>query len=429
MSDVIVIGAQWGDEGKGKIVDWLSARADIVVRFQGGHNAGHTLVIDGTVHKLSLLPSGILRAGKMAVIGGGVVIDLAALEQEIERVRSHGIIISPENLLIADNAHVILPLHCQIDKLREQALGKRKIGTTGRGIGPSYEDKVARRGIRVCDLRQPRFLRQRVEALVEHYNFYLKGMQVEPLIAADVSDNLLGLGASILPYIAPAWRYLEAAHQQGKIILFEGAQGILLDVDHGTYPFVTSSSTLASSASFGSGAGFARSAYVLGIVKAYTTRVGSGPFPSELGDADGEKLGQRGHEFGTVTARKRRCGWLDATLVRQTCKTGGIDGIAFTKLDVLDEFAEIKIAVGYDINGEHYDYLPADYDLQKAARPIYRTMPGWQEKTHGLRDYKQLPRAAINYIEVVEKLLETPISLLSTGAERSDTILIRDPFA
>ena len=428
MSDVIVIGAQWGDEGKGKIVDWLSERADIVVRFQGGHNAGHTLVIDGVTHKLSLLPSGILRKGKLSVIGNGVVVDIRALLEEIERIRLAGVEISPVNLLIAENAHIILPLHCVIDKLREEALGKGKIGTTGRGIGPAYEDKVARRGIRMSDLQHPEFLAARVANLVEYYNLYLKGAGAEILSASAILDELLGFAEILNPYIQPVWKMLDEAHRAGKRTLFEGAQGILLDVDHGTYPFVTSSNTLSSSAITGAGAGFASNAFVLGIVKAYTTRVGSGPFPTELDDDIGEALGKRGHEFGTVTSRKRRCGWLDASLVRQTCRITGIDGIAFTKLDVLDGFDEIKVAVGYDIDGKHYDYLPNHVELQNRAVPVYETVKGWGESTAGLKEFSDLPAGAKDYIRMVEELVGTPISLVSTGAERNDTILIKDPF-
>lgn len=428
MTNVVVVGSQWGDEGKGKIVDWLSDRADIVVRFQGGHNAGHTLVIDGKTYKLSLLPSGVVRKSKLSVIGNGVVVDPWALIEEIERVRSAGVDISPRNLMIAENAAMILPVHRDIDRLREEARGDKKIGTTGRGIGPAYEDKVARRAIRICDLAEPATLADRVEVLLAHHNALRKGLGYDPVDAKALLAELEEIAAKILPYAGVVWDVLDEARRKGRRILFEGAQGIMLDVDYGTYPYVTSSNTLPGQAATGSGTGPKSIGFVLGITKAYTTRVGSGPFPSELKDEIGERLGERGREFGVVTGRKRRCGWFDAALVRQTAKLSGMDGIALTKLDVLDGFEEVKICVGYMIDGRRYDYLPAGTAKQAAAEPIYETFQGWQESTYGARSWADLPATAIKYIRRIEELIETPVALLSTSPERDDTILMRDPF-
>jgi len=429
MANVAVVGSQWGDEGKGKIVDWLSSRADVVVRFQGGHNAGHTLVIDGVEYKLHLLPSGIVRKGKLSVIGNGVVVDPWALLQEIETVRAKGVEITPESLLLADNASLILPIHSAVDKALEAARGKSQIGTTGRGIGPAYEDKVARRGIRICDLAHEALLKEKIERLLVHHNALLKGLGAEPFDVNQVFDSVQQISGSILQYAGPVWKRLDEARKAGKKILFEGAQGIMLDVDHGTYPFVTSSNTVAANAATGTGVGPKTVGYVLGITKAYTTRVGSGPFPTEQLNEDGEMLGQRGHEFGTTTGRKRRCGWFDAVLVRQTVKVSGIDGIALTKLDVLDGFKEIKICVGYEINGKAYDYLPAGQQDQADAKPIYETVPGWSESTRGARSWADLPAEAVKYVRRVEELIEAPVALLSTSPEREDTILVKDPFA
>lgn len=429
MSNVVVVGAQWGDEGKGKIVDWLSERAEIVVRFQGGHNAGHTLVIDGVTYKLSLLPSGIVRPGKLSVIGNGVVVEPWALLAEIDRVRAQGVEISPETLYLADNASLILPLHGAIDRAREEASGAAKIGTTGRGIGPAYEDKAARRAIRVCDLAEPETLRLKIDRLLAHHNALLRGLGAEEVSAEEIHQQLSDIAPKILPYAKPVWRTLNDAHKAGRRILFEGAQGAMLDVDHGTYPFVTSSNTVAGQAASGSGMGPGKVGYVLGITKAYTTRVGSGPFPTELTDAIGEGLGQRGREFGVVTGRKRRCGWFDAVMVRQAIKTGGIDGIALTKLDVLDGMDELKICVGYDLNGEILDYYPAGMAAQAAVVPVYETIEGWSQSTNGARSWADLPAAAVKYVKRIEELIEAPVSLLSTSPERDDTILMRDPFA
>ena len=428
MGNVAVIGSQWGDEGKGKIVDWLSSRADIVVRFQGGHNAGHTLVIDGVTYKLHLLPSGVVRKGKMAIIGNGVVIDPWALLKEIEDVRAQGVEITPDNLLIAENANMILPIHSAVDKAFEAARGGKAIGTTGRGIGPAYEDKAARRGIRICDLAHEALLKEKIENLLLHHNALLTGLGAETVSPQAVYDSLMQIAGTILQYAAPVWRRLDAANKNGEKILFEGAQGAMLDVDHGTYPYVTSSNTVAGQAASGSGVGPRHVGYVLGITKAYTTRVGSGPFPSELFDADGEMLGTRGHEFGTTTGRKRRCGWFDAVLVRQTTKISGIDGIALTKLDVLDEFKEIKICTGYELNGEQLDYLPAAQASQAALKPVYETFEGWNSSTRGARSWADLPAQAIKYVRRIEELVETPVTLLSTSPERDDTILMVDPF-
>ena len=430
MANVAVVGSQWGDEGKGKIVDWLSERADVVVRFQGGHNAGHTLVIGNTTYKLSLLPSGVVRPGKLSVIGNGVVVDPWALLKEIDGLKDKGVSVTPANLLIAENAPLILPLHGELDRLREAAArGAAKIGTTGRGIGPAYEDKVARRAIRVCDLAAPDTLGERVEALLLHHNALLRGLGAPEVDGRVLRESLLAIAPRILPFVNSVWQRLHEARRRGDRILFEGAQGTLLDIDHGTYPYVTSSNTVAGSASTGTGLGIGAVNYVLGITKAYTTRVGSGPFPTELTDAVGERLGERGHEFGTVTGRKRRCGWFDAVLVRQAIKVGGINGIALTKLDVLDGFDQLKVCVGYRIASAAYDYLPASTALQAQVTPVYETLEGWAESTRGARSWAQLPATAIKYIRRLEELIEAPVALLSTSPERDDTILVRDPFA
>ncbi|HVJ42528.1 MAG TPA: adenylosuccinate synthase [Dongiaceae bacterium] len=429
MANVAVIGSQWGDEGKGKIVDWLSERADVVVRFQGGHNAGHTLVIGNQVFKLSLLPSGVVRPGKLAVIGNGVVVDPWHLLKEIANLKGQGVVITPDNLALAENAALILPLHSKLDVLREEARGAAKIGTTGRGIGPAYEDKVARRAIRVCDLGDPDSLPGKVENLLLHHNALLRGMGAAEVDGAELIAQLREIAPKITPFMQNVWQRLDASRKRGDRILFEGAQGMMLDVDHGTYPYVTSSNTVAGQAATGSGLGVGGIGYVLGITKAYTTRVGSGPFPSELTDDIGELLGQRGKEFGVVTGRKRRCGWFDAALVRQSIKVSGINGIALTKLDVLDGFKELKICTGYRINGKEYDHLPAGSHLQAAAEPVYETIEGWSESTFGARSWAQLPATAIKYIRRIEELIEAPVALLSTSPERDDTILVTDPFA
>jgi adenylosuccinate synthase len=429
MSNVAVIGAQWGDEGKGKIVDWLSERADVVVRFQGGHNAGHTLVIGNQTYKLRLLPSGVVRAGKQSIIGNGVVVDPWALLAEIEELRGQGVAVGPDNLKVADNAPLILPLHGRIDRAREEASGAARIGTTGRGIGPAYEDKVARRAIRVCDLAEPEQLEHKVERLLLHHNALLRGLGEPEIDRAELIAGLREVGPKILPYADRVWQRLDDAHRAGRRVLFEGAQGTMLDVDHGTYPYVTSSNTVSGNAASGSGIGPRRVGTVLGITKAYTTRVGSGPFPTELTDEIGETLGAKGKEFGVNTGRKRRCGWFDAALVRQAVKVGGIDGIALTKLDVLDGFAELKISVGYDCRGERLDHLPASASAQAACTPVYETLEGWPESTRGARSWAQLPAIAIKYIRRIEELIEAPVTLLSTSPERDDTIMVRDPFA
>jgi adenylosuccinate synthase len=429
MANVAVVGAQWGDEGKGKIVDWLSERADVVVRFQGGHNAGHTLVIGGRTFKLSLLPSGVVRPGKLGIIGNGVVVDPWALFREIERVRAQGVAVSPDNLMVAENAPLILPLHGQLDRLREEARGDARIGTTGRGIGPAYEDKVARRAIRACDLGDPAGLSARVADLLLHHNALLRGMGAPEIDGAALEAELLAIAPSLLPYVGCVWQRLAEARRRGDRILFEGAQGVMLDIDHGTYPFVTSSNAAAGQAATGSGLAVGAIGYVLGITKAYTTRVGSGPFPTELDDEIGRRLGERGHEFGTVTGRPRRCGWFDATLVRQAVKVGGIDGIALTKLDVLDGLESLKVGVGYEIDGQRFDHLPAAMARQAAARPIYETLEGWSDSTRGARSWAELPATAIKYIRRIEELIEAPVALLSTSPERDDTILVRNPFA
>ena len=429
MANVAVVGSQWGDEGKGKIVDWLSERADVVVRFQGGHNAGHTLVIDGVVFKLSLLPSGIVRAGRLSVIGNGVVLDPWHLAEEIASLRSKGVTVTRETLRIAENATLILPLHRELDRLRENAAGAGKIGTTGRGIGPAYEDKVGRRAIRVMDLASLDELPAKIDRLLVHHNALRRGLG-EPLIDAGLLfDELKSVRDGVLPYMDSVWLLLDRQRRDGKRILFEGAQGALLDIDHGTYPFVTSSNTVAGQAATGSGLGPGALHYVLGITKAYTTRVGAGPFPSELTDAIGERIGERGKEFGTVTGRKRRCGWFDACLVRQTVKTSGITGIALTKLDVLDGFAELNLCTGYKLDGKVVDHLPAGQSEQARAEPIYESMPGWQESTQGARSWAQLPAACVKYVKRIEELIEAPVAMLSTSPERADTILVTDPFA
>ena len=414
---------------RGKIVDWLSERADVIVRFQGGHNAGHTLVIEGEVYKLSLLPSGVVRPGKLSIIGNGVVIDPKALLDEIGRVREAGVTITPEQLKLSETAAVILPLHQELDLAREAARGKAAIGTTGRGIGPAYEDKVARRGIRVCDLAEPETLKAKTEHLLRHHNALRRGLGEDELKASAVLDPLNEISEEILSYAAPVWRELDIARKAGKRILFEGAQGTMLDVDHGTYPFVTSSNTVAGQAATGSGVGIGALDFVLGITKAYTTRVGSGPFPTELNDDIGQRIGERGHEFGTVTGRQRRCGWFDAVMVRQALKTAGIDGIALTKLDVLDGFDTLKICTSYKLDGGELDYFPASMGAQVAVNPVYEHMDGWQESTQGARSWADLPATAIKYIRRVEELIEVPVSLLSTSPEREDTITVRDPFA
>ena len=429
MANVVVVGAQWGDEGKGKIVDWLSERADIVVRFQGGHNAGHTLVIGNNTYKLSLLPSGVVRPGKLAVIGNGVVVDPWALCSEIEKLRSQGVAVSGENLRLAENATLILPLHRELDVMREEAAGEGKIGTTGRGIGPAYEDKVGRRAIRVQDLSDLDTLGPKVDRILLHHNSLRRGLGKEEVSKEKLMSELAEVAPKLLPYMDVTWDLLDRERKAGKRILFEGAQGALLDVDHGTYPFVTSSNTVAGQAATGSGLGPRAVGYVLGIAKAYTTRVGSGPFPTELHDEIGETIGVRGHEFGTVTGRKRRCGWFDAVLVRQVVKVSGIDGIALTKLDVLDGFGEIKVCVGYMLDGERLDKFPAGANAQARVEPIYETFEGWSESTRGARSWAQLPAQAIKYVRTIEELIECPVSLLSTSPEREDTILMRDPFA
>jgi len=428
MTNVVVTGAQWGDEGKGKIVDWLSERADVVVRFQGGANAGHTLVIDGTTYKLSLLPSGIVRPGKLAVIGNGVVIDPWSLAEEIENVRSQGVAVSRDNLRIAENATLILPLHRELDGIREAAAGKGKIGTTGRGIGPAYEDKVGRRAIRVYDLSNPETLPAKIERLLAHHNPLRRGMGVDEVDGRELFDRLMEIAPVILPFMDSTWALLDAQKRAGKRILFEGAQGTFLDIDHGTYPFVTSSNTIASQAATGSGVGPSTLEYVLGIAKAYTTRVGAGPFPTELHDEIGRRIGERGREFGTVTGRARRCGWFDAVLVRQAAKVSGMDGIALTKLDVLDGLDELKVCVAYELDGERIDRLPAGQGAQARVKPVYETLPGWKESTYGARSWNDLPAQAVKYVRHIEELIGCPIAILSTSPERDDTILVKDPF-
>ncbi len=427
MANVVVIGTQWGDEGKGKIVDWLSARADVVVRFQGGHNAGHTLVIGNETYKLSLLPSGIVR-GTLSLIGNGVVLDPWALTSEIGKLRGQGVKIDPEKLKIAENCVLILPFHRDLDALREDASGAGRIGTTRRGIGPAYEDKVGRRALRLCDLADLDSAAPQIDRLMAHHNALRAGFGVDPIDREALLAELRAIAGEVLPYAAPIWQTLATKRRQRARILFEGAQGVLLDVDHGTYPFVTSSNVVAGQAAAGSGLGPSALNYVLGIVKAYTTRVGSGPFPTELTDETGERLGVRGREFGTVTGRKRRCGWFDAALVRQSVALSGVDGIALTKLDVLDGFEELLVCTGYEIDGEHFDHLPAATNAQNAAKPVYERFEGWRESTQGARSWADLPAAAIKYIRRIEELIDCPVALVSTSPERDDTILVRDPF-
>ena len=429
MANVVVIGTQWGDEGKGKIVDWLSERADVVVRFQGGHNAGHTLVIDGVTYKLNLLPSGVVRGGKLSIIGNGVVVDPWALADEIEGMRAQGVAISPENLSIAENAPLILPLHRALDQAREAALGKARIGTTGRGIGPAYEDKVARRAIRVGDLAEPEVLAEKVDRLLVHHNALLRGLGLPEVDRDGLIRALEEIAPKILPFAGAIWKQLDEARRAGKRILFEGAQGTMLDIDHGTYPFVTSSNSVAGMAAVGSGQGPGAVDYVLGITKAYTTRVGSGPFPTELHDDVGKGLGERGREFGTVTGRPRRCGWFDAVMVRQAVKVNGIDGIALTKADVLDGMDELKVCTGYRIDGESLDHLPASSVQQAKVEPVYEVMEGWSETTRGARSWADLPATAVKYIRRIEEIIGAPVAMLSTSPEREDTILVHDPFA
>ena len=428
MANVVVVGSQWGDEGKGKIVDWLSERADVVVRYQGGHNAGHTLVIDGTSYKLSLMPSGVVR-GKLSVIGNGVVVDPHHFVAELAKLRGQGITISPETLRIAENAPLILSLHRDLDAIRESGNSTLRIGTTRRGIGPAYEDKVGRRAIRLIDLAEPSTLMDKIERLLAHHNALRRGMGLDELSGQALYNELMEVADQILPYAGQVWRLLDDQRRAGARILFEGAQGALLDNDHGTYPYVTSSNTVAGQAAAGSGLGPNAIGYVLGIAKAYTTRVGEGPFPTEDFGEVGQRLGERGKEFGTVTGRKRRCGWFDAALVRRAAKVAGISGIAFTKLDVLDGMKELKICTGYEIDGKPYAYLPAASDLQARAKPVYETLEGWSESTQGARSWAQLPATAIKYVRRVEELIEVPVALLSTSPERDDTILVKDPFA
>ncbi len=434
MANVVVVGAQWGDEGKGKIVDWLSERADIVVRFQGGHNAGHTLVIDGVTYKLALLPSGVVRPGKLSVIGNGVVLDPWHLAKEIDDLRKQGIDVGPHNLKIAENATLILPLHRELDQLREASAGGQKIGTTGRGIGPAYEDKVGRRAIRVQDLKNLHNLGPKVDRLLVHHNALRRGLG-EPEVAKEtLIAELTAIAPKVLPYMDTVWALLDHERRAGKRILFEGAQGALLDIDHGTYPYVTSSNTVAAQAATGSGMGPGSISYILGLAKAYTTRVGSGPFPTELLDSNGEPcaigrlLGERGKEFGVNTGRPRRCGWFDACLVRQMVRVSGINGVALTKLDILDPLPEIKVCVGYELDGERLDRLPAGQNQQARVKPIYETLEGWNASTAGARSWAQLPAQAIKYVKRVEELIECPVTLLSTSPERDDTILMKDPF-
>jgi len=428
MANVVVVGSQWGDEGKGKIVDWLSERADVVVRFQGGHNAGHTLVIDGVTYKLHILPSGIVREGTLSIIGNGVVLDPWNFLSEIDNLCAQGVTISPENLKVAENAPLILPLHANLDQAREAALGKAKIGTTGRGIGPAYEDKVARRAIRAGDLADEELVTAKVEKMLFHHNALLRGLGQPELDGAEIVAALMELAPKLLPFIDTTWMVLDDAKKSGKRILFEGAQGTMLDIDHGTYPFVTSSNVVASQAAAGSGMGANAIDYVLGITKAYTTRVGAGPFPTELFDDVGKGLGERGHEFGTTTGRPRRCGYFDAVLVRQAVKVNGITGIALTKLDVLDGMDELKVCVGYQLGDKKLDHLPASTKDQENVVPIYETMEGWSDSTFGARTWADLPATAVKYIRRIEELIEAPVALLSTSPERDDTILVRDPF-
>ncbi|MEM1234470.1 MAG: adenylosuccinate synthase [Pseudomonadota bacterium] len=430
MANVVVVGTQWGDEGKGKIVDWLSERADVIARFQGGHNAGHTLVIGNEVYKLHALPSGVVRGGKLSVIGNGVVLDPWHLVHEIETVRAQGVEISPETLMIAENTPLILPIHGELDRAREEAASAgTKIGTTGRGIGPAYEDKVGRRSVRVADLADAATLEARVDRALQHHNPLRRGLGFDEVDRDALLSDLREVAPLILPYAAPVWHVMNEKRKAGKRILFEGAQGALLDIDFGTYPFVTSSNVIAGQAATGVGIGPNGIDYVLGITKAYTTRVGEGPFPTELEDADGQRLGERGHEFGTTTGRKRRCGWFDACLVRQTCATSGVSGIALTKLDVLDGFEELRICTGYELDGARMGYLPTAADAQARAVPVYETIEGWSDTTAGARSWADLPAAAIKYVRRIEELIDCPVALVSTSPERDDTVLVTDPFA
>ena len=427
MANVVVVGSQWGDEGKGKIVDWLSEQADVVVRFQGGHNAGHTLVIGNKTYKLSLLPSGVVR-NKLSVIGNGVVLDPKALMDEIGRLKEQGVTVTPDNLQIAENVTLILPLHQTLDQAREKASGKGAIGTTGRGIGPAYEDKVGRRAIRLMDLADLASLGPKIDRLLAHHNALCRGLGLPEIEPKTIYDHLAAIAPKVLPFMNSVWSLLDEKRREGKRILFEGAQGALLDIDHGTYPYVTSSNTVAAQAATGSGLGPNAIGYVLGITKAYTTRVGSGPFPTEQLNEIGQTLGKRGHEFGTVTGRPRRCGWFDAVLVRQAVRTCGINGLALTKLDILDGFDELKVCVGYRLEGREIDYLPAGEQAQSRVEPIYETIDGWKEPTAGARSWAQLPAQAIKYVRRVEELVGCPVALLSTSPEREDTILMKNPF-
>jgi adenylosuccinate synthase len=428
MANVVVVGSQWGDEGKGKIVDWLSNRADVVVRFQGGHNAGHTLVVDGVTYKLSLLPSGVVRGGKLSVIGNGVVLDPWAFLSEVERIKSQGVLVTPENLIISESASLILPIHSELDGIRENRVDGIKIGTTKRGIGPAYEDKVARRSIRVCDLEDENHLFSRLENLLHHHNALRRGLGHPETKVDELHKKLLEIAPKIIPFISPVWNALDEARQNDKKILFEGAQGAMLDIDHGTYPFVTSSNTIAGQAAAGSGVGPSALNYVLGITKAYTTRVGEGPFPTELHDNVGQRLGERGHEFGTVTGRQRRCGWFDAVMVKQAITTSGITGISLTKLDVLDGMEELKICIAYKLDGVTLKRLPANASAQARVEPIYESLSGWKGSTRGARSWAELPAEAVKYVRRVEELIGCPVSMVSTSPEREDVILMRDPF-
>ena len=428
MANVVVVGSQWGDEGKGKIVDWLSEQADIVVRFQGGHNAGHTLVIDGITYKLSLLPSGVVRGGKLSIIGNGVVIDPHALIEEIDRLQAQGVNVTPQSLRIAENATLILPLHQELDAIRESASALTRVGTTRRGIGPAYEDKVGRRAIRVMDLADLQMLNGKIDRLLTHHNALRRGLSLPEITPRAIYDDLAEVAPKVLPYMDLVWSLLDGKRREGKRILFEGAQGALLDIDHGTYPFVTSSNTVAAQAATGSGLGPGAIDYVLGICKAYTTRVGEGPFPTEQINEIGKLLGERGREFGVVTGRARRCGWFDAVLVRQTVRTSGINGLALTKLDILDGLTEIKVCVAYRLDGREIDYLPASENAQARVEPIYETIGGWQEPTARARSWAELPAQAIKYVRWIEELVGCPVALLSTSPEREDTILMQNPF-
>jgi adenylosuccinate synthase len=428
MANVVVVGSQWGDEGKGKIVDWLSAQADIVVRFQGGHNAGHTLVVEGTTYKLSLLPSGVVRPGKLSVIGNGVVLDPHALLEEIERLAGQGVSVAPDSLRIAENTTLILSLHRELDKAREQSNAATRIGTTGRGIGPAYEDKVGRRAIRLGDLADLPALNGKIGRLIHHHNALRRGLGLEEVTAGDLYDELATVAPRVLPFMDSVWALLDDKRREGKRILFEGAQGALLDIDHGTYPYVTSSNTVAAQAATGCGLGPGAIGYVLGICKAYTTRVGQGPFPTEQNNELGNLLGDRGREFGTVTGRRRRCGWFDAVLVRQTVRTSGINGLALTKLDILDGLRELQVCVGYRLDGREIDYLPAGERAQAGVEPIYEAIEGWQDSTAGARSWAELPAQAIKYVRRIEELVGCPVALLSTSPDREDTILMHNPF-